>query len=51
MPSYATLLNWEERWAVVAYVKALQLSQNAVVGELPEPVRGEMLELLAGGSQ
>jgi cytochrome c553 len=51
MPSYATLLNWEERWAVVAYVKALQLSQNAAVGELPEPVRGEMLELLAGGSR
>jgi mono/diheme cytochrome c family protein len=51
MPSYATLLNWEERWAVVAYVKALQLSQSATVGTLPAAVRGEIMELLAGGSQ
>jgi hypothetical protein len=49
MPSYVTLLDWEERWAVVAYVKALQLGQSAEVGALPEPVRGEVLELLGGG--
>lgn len=49
MPSYASLLSWEERWAVVAYLQALQLSQRAVVGELPEPVRGEVEALLGGG--
>lgn len=51
MPSYATLLDWGERWAVVAYVKALQLSQSTAVGALPEPVRGEVLERLAGGGR
>lgn len=51
MPSYATLLNWEERWAVVAYVKALQLSQSATVSTLPEPVRAEVLESLARGTK
>ena len=29
MPNYASQLTPEDRWAVVAYVKALQLSQNA----------------------
>ena len=29
MPSYASQLTVEERWAVVAYVRALQLSQRA----------------------
>ncbi len=48
MPSHATLLTWEERWAVVAYVKALQLSQRALVSDLPEPVRGEIARQLAG---
>lgn len=47
MPSYATMLTLEERWAVVAYVKALQLGQSAVVGDLPEPVRGDMERALA----
>jgi mono/diheme cytochrome c family protein len=51
MPSYVTVLNWEERWAVVAYVKALQLSQSATVGALPELVRGELLEQLEGGAR
>jgi mono/diheme cytochrome c family protein len=31
MPSYASALTVEERWAVVAYVRALQLSQRARV--------------------
>lgn len=51
MPSYAGVLSREERWGLVAYVRALQLSQRAVVSELPEPVRGEVLELLRGGGR
>jgi mono/diheme cytochrome c family protein len=39
MPSYATQLSVEERWAVVAYVRALQLSQHATLTELPPAVR------------
>ena len=39
MPAYAAELTPEERWAVVAYVRALQLSQHAVVDGLPARVR------------
>ncbi len=42
MPSYADMLTAEERWAVVAYVGALQLSQHANVGALPPRVRDEL---------
>lgn len=49
MPSYAGLLSPEEIRGVVAYVRALQLSQRAVVSELPEPVRSDVLQLLSGG--
>ena len=41
MRSYAAELPVEDRWAVVAYVQALQLSQHATLGELPAPVRKE----------
>lgn len=40
MPSYAGQIPVEDRWAVVAYVRALQLSQHAPVDELPS----EMVE-------
>ncbi len=39
MPSYADLLRVDERWAVIAYVQALQLSQDAPVASLPLNVR------------
>jgi mono/diheme cytochrome c family protein len=39
MPSYASELSVEDRWAVVAYVRALQLSQHASVEQLPEGAR------------
>jgi len=34
MYSYATRINPEDRWAVVAYIKALQISQNAQIADL-----------------
>jgi len=43
MPSYAHELAVEDRWAVVAYVRALQLSQNAPADSLPGEAR-ERLE-------
>jgi len=43
MPSYARVLSVRDRWAVVAYVRALQLSQYAKVEELPPELR-ERLE-------
>jgi hypothetical protein len=33
MPDYAAQLTPADRWAVVAYIKALQLSQNATAGD------------------
>lgn len=39
MPSYAAQIPPEDRWAIVAYLRALQLSQHAPVNELPAAVR------------
>jgi mono/diheme cytochrome c family protein len=39
MPSYAPSLSVEDRWAVVAYVRALQLSQYAAAAGLPPDAR------------
>lgn len=39
MPSYAAALPVRDRWAVVAYLGALQLSQAAKLAELPPDVR------------
>lgn len=36
MSSYADQLTPEDRWKVVAYIRALQLSQNASVAELAD---------------
>jgi mono/diheme cytochrome c family protein len=44
MPSYAAELGMEERWAVVAYLRALQLSQHAPVAELPPAARARLGE-------
>ena len=41
MRSYAAELPVLDRWAVVAYVEALQLSQHASLEALPEPTRAE----------
>lgn len=42
MPSYAADLTPEERWGVVAYVRALQLSQHAQVDRLPPGLRARV---------
>ncbi len=39
MPSYSEHLNAQERWAVVGYVRALQLSQRAPLSSAPAEVR------------
>lgn len=48
MPDYSAQLDTNDRWAVVAYVRALQLSQNATVNEVPAAERGQ---LAAGGQR
>ena len=42
MPAYAAELTVEERWAVVAYVRALQLSQRARLDQAPPEVRARL---------
>ena len=42
MASYSYQLEPEDRWAVVAYIKALQLSQHAVAADLPETDRAAL---------
>ena len=42
MPSYSAELTVEERWAVVAYLRALQLSQRVRLAEAPPEVRARL---------
>lgn len=42
MPDYAQQVRAADRWAIVAYVRALQLSQGAVVTDLPAADRAEV---------
>jgi hypothetical protein len=42
MASYAAELTVEERWAVVAYIRALQVSQSVPVSELPPEARRQL---------
>jgi len=42
MPSYGPWLGTDERWAVVAYVRALQLSQRSRIDQAPPDVRGRL---------
>jgi mono/diheme cytochrome c family protein len=39
MPGYATQISVEDRWAIVAYIRALQLSQNARLEDVPADER------------
>ena len=36
MPSYANRIPVQDRWLIIAYVRALQLSQNAPIADLPQ---------------
>jgi mono/diheme cytochrome c family protein len=36
MADYRAQIEVEDRWAIAAYVRALQLSQNAVINDVPE---------------
>ncbi|MBZ5670104.1 MAG: cytochrome c [Acidobacteriia bacterium] len=35
MPDYASQIPARDRWCIIAYVRALQLSQNATMGDVP----------------
>lgn len=42
MPSYANQLSEHDRWAVVAYIRALQFSRNVRLDQLPPEDRAKM---------
>jgi hypothetical protein len=47
MPDYATQVTPEDRWAIVAYIKALQLSQKATQADVPAGAHVEPLSSIA----
>ena len=47
MPDYSAQLNPEDRWAVAAYIRALQLSQAATAADVPSGVQVQNLKDLA----
>ncbi len=47
MPDYAAPLTPQDRWAIVAYIKALQLSQNAKPSDAPAGAQVEPLSSIA----
>ena len=44
MPDYASQIPPRDRWMIVAYIRALQLSQNALIGDVPETERRALVE-------
>jgi mono/diheme cytochrome c family protein len=42
MPAYGPQIPVEDRWAVVAYLRALQRSQNATTDDVPEDIRAQL---------
>jgi len=48
MPDYAAQIPPADRWAIVAYIRALQLSQQASINDVPADARGQ---LGAGGAK
>jgi mono/diheme cytochrome c family protein len=45
MPSYAPQIPVEDRWAIIAYVRALQLSQNGTMNDVPADQRAKLTEV------
>jgi mono/diheme cytochrome c family protein len=42
MNSYAAQIKVEDRWAIIAYIRALQLSQNATLDDVPAAERASL---------
>jgi mono/diheme cytochrome c family protein len=42
MPAYGPQIPVADRWAIVAYVRALQRSQNATVDDVPPEIRAQL---------
>lgn len=42
MPDYAAQVQVHDRWAIAAYIRALQLSQNAIAADLSPDAQGRL---------
>jgi mono/diheme cytochrome c family protein len=42
MPDYAAQVSPADRWAIAAYIRALQLSQNATLADVPPEARQQL---------
>jgi cytochrome c5 len=42
MPPYGTMISAKDRWAIIAYIRALQLSQHATVADVPAADRAKL---------
>ena len=47
MPAYGPQISAEDRWAIVAYVRAIQASRNLKVDDLPEDVQQNVRQKVA----
>ncbi len=48
MPSYAHQVPVNDRWAIVAYIRALQISQNATMNDVPADVAQTLMSVPSG---
>ncbi len=42
MPDYSAQITARDRWAIVAYIRALQLAQQGTINDVPEEERGRL---------
>jgi Cytochrome C oxidase, cbb3-type, subunit III len=50
MLNYSAQIPPRDRWAIIAYIRALQFSRNAPVSELPSDLRDKLNNQTSGGS-
>ena len=49
MQDYASQVQPADRWAIAAYIRALQLSQGATINDVPADARGQLAPAQGGG--
>jgi mono/diheme cytochrome c family protein len=49
MPDYAAQVRPEDRWAIIAYIRALQLSENATISDVPADAQRQLNDVAQGG--
>jgi hypothetical protein len=42
MPDYSAQIQPVDRWAIVTYIRALQLSQNASINDIPADAKARL---------